>query len=607
MFPDGSIRGYKSICQDIREMVGEGIRHKLRKENETTLSEAQEKILPQISSRDLNRRQKDLLDDYCSKINRARFDDPPFKIWKTENRQWYLRYFGKQGSGKTMFACGVIQHLDEENHHVVYLFLEDKLLRKASLTALLCRLLKQLIIIRISHQKFDGTLIELRNFLQRQPTSTNQSRSNVVNCLIEQTNALGRVYFVIDALDQCSATVSEELENDLATLQGDRPEEARVMFTTGEHVRHVFKILCDECGTSDLPVYFQCSSFEAPPSDLCQECFEKKVKCNRGDSRLFKEPYKLIQVELKPGDDEIEEYITWRVYGKTGDTERIAFDENKTTARLAPSPLTNICRKDGSVINMIINAILEQGEASLLYARVVMDRLAHVYFKNEVNEILTQFPRKLDVVYKESMQRIMAFNEQDRNLASRILARVTIAHRTLTWDELQHVLAAAADDLDLDRVEYTEMHYVLRATKGLIHISDRESNSILHGVHRSLWGYLDGNWREWFPSAQIDMAIACLNYLDFNKLKAPIPNVEQVEEKVRSRMTDYPFLEYASRYWGDHVRGVFNDVDDVNVKEKALRLLRHKGKLATVLQTLLYSDPRRNDELNLDEGVEPIH
>lgn len=103
---------------------------------------------------------------------------------------------------------------------------------------------------------------------------------------------------------------------------------------------------------------------------------------------------------------------------------------------------------------------------------------------------------------------------------------------------------------------------------GLVTV-DQESR-IIHLVHHTTQDYFERARSKMFPTMQIEITETCFTYLGFDDLESEkyTHGEERIElsDKLRS---DYPFLDYAGKYWGHHARGAPEDV----LGDKILRFL----------------------------------
>lgn len=115
--------------------------------------------------------------------------------------------------------------------------------------------------------------------------------------------------------------------------------------------------------------------------------------------------------------------------------------------------------------------------------------------------------------------------------------------------ELQHALAVAkflddeADKEDdiFDAID--PLKTILESTSALIILEN--DGTVVQLVHRSLEDYLhrDETRKTWFPMADVEIVKACLTYLNL-----VLPREPCQDEHLVSKISKFPFLQYASQY-----------------------------------------------------------
>ncbi|KAK3368094.1 hypothetical protein B0H63DRAFT_528480 [Podospora didyma] len=160
---------------------------------------------------------------------------------------------------------------------------------------------------------------------------------------------------------------------------------------------------------------------------------------------------------------------------------------------------------------------------------------------------------------------------------TRALSYIFCAERPLRVNELLHALAIAdRDDTELDRNGISEIADIVNSSNGLI----GAENGCVRLVHVTLGEYLarEENRDKLVPQPDAMMARTCLTYLSFDEFKSGSCDDG---DSLDQRLDAYPFLDYASRHWGYHVRKHQDD-------EKTIHLLRgplqDSGKLDSAIQ-----------------------
>ena len=516
-----------------------------------------------------------------------------------------------------MLSSIVIHHLQkmfEEKFPVIYLFLDEADAKTYSLADLFGSLLKQMIQLK----SFNEVSTELLGLYRRSTAGADKKWNDIFKCLEREILLHDRVYIIVDAMDVCPSSVRKELERELYQLQRNWPDQVSLMLTARESVEQRYSITCNNCKTPNLLIYYSCSACK-PNFDLCQKCKNNGTECTN-ESHTIEERYKVMEIEIRPEEKYLKRYIHRRIgdeledtqsRDKTGDTELDVeigdaepepWDDRKTPNRSNASPFVQICREDPSIPHEIISTVTKKAKRNILIAKMYVDELTRSNNRWEIDKALETFPTELNLIYEHNMQRIQ--NSEEHDLALKVMARITSARRELTLEELQHVLATDPGDRDFNEKKRYKKDLILRITDGLVGISKSDISAAVHGLHFSLYAYLDDTREKWFPNAEVDMANACLNYLNYDEFSKPCQDVRQDLREFNSRMMKYPFIKYASHYFGDHVRNATHDPD---VQKSILRLLNKPRRVAAVVQAAGLTKSWSADVWDAYEGVEAIH
>jgi len=199
--------------------------------------------------------------------------------------------------------------------------------------------------------------------------------------------------------------------------------------------------------------------------------------------------------------------------------------------------------------------------------------------KNDVRslkEALNSLPEGLNATYDEAMERIRSQNSDDCDLAMKVLYWIHYAFKPLTLEEIQNALAVRPGDHNMDEEGIPEEERLLSVCAGLVTLQSESKEMSM--VHFSTQEYFKRKADEHFPQGQDHIATICLTYLSFENFGAgPCTSHEELEE----RLQEYPFLEYAALYWGDHFcQGSRKDMSLV------LDFLREDSKTACCIQII---------------------
>jgi ankyrin repeat protein len=202
-------------------------------------------------------------------------------------------------------------------------------------------------------------------------------------------------------------------------------------------------------------------------------------------------------------------------------------------------------------------------------------------------------------MYQATIARI---EDQDRTssfLAFRIFRWLSFAKRPLTAQELQHALATEESATSFDEENMVDTNMLVSVCGGLVVITP--VSNMVRFVHVSAQHFLKAHNAMQAADAHRDIGLTCLTYLSFDTFATG--RLDKREELQR-RMDEYPFLDYAARFWGVHVR------------EEASSYLQHAATLFLGVDTkfsscaqvmLLPKDWATSSKLTTSQDVSRLH
>ncbi|KAK5991138.1 putative serine/threonine-protein kinase fhkC [Cladobotryum mycophilum] len=220
--------------------------------------------------------------------------------------------------------------------------------------------------------------------------------------------------------------------------------------------------------------------------------------------------------------------------------------------------LSKHVRADPTLKEHIIKAIIEECQGMFLLAKLHVDSLSQKITRKEVRSALRTLPATLDVTYSQALRRIYCQSQETIDLAESILFWVICARRPLTVLELQHMYAILplpeAEALEND--DLPDGDILTGACGGLI-VVDSESQTV-RPIHYTTQEYFERCHEQMLLDAKLKLTKICLKYLT-------LPNFSQgacaSDFIMLQRLKQYPFLDYAAKYWGSD-GGIF-DTDSV--------------------------------------------
>ena len=432
-----------------------------------------------------------------------------------------------------MLASIVINELQKrfssQTTPVIYLYLDYKESMINTLEKLLGNLLKQLIQLRNPGSVPE----ELKVLYQRAKGSKQDLRLGDIHKMLQmQLMACNRVYLVVDALDEC--TFRQNLLVELRKLRSDKISLLITSRTSEEDI--VDSVDCDICDGRDIKIYYRCGICSGGKFSICHICKENGLHCLDKKHKLF-EPYGMVRILTTTPNNDLDLYLKLRIRDEV----------RRGTALGRASPVGS------GFSSKIASVIIKKADGLFLYAVLCFELLKAMATTKRIKQMLESLPADLHGVCDVAMEQIgKPNNAAVQALGLKVLSRMICAHRPLSLAELRHVLMMKPQVIES---EYLNDESILRSTCGLISIDEDER--AVRFAHLSVQEYLEDSHitKKWFSEGKIEMALACLATLSDNY-----------------HSNSDPFMAYAVRFWGLHVRAADSDP---GVQAIAIRLINN--------------------------------
>jgi len=238
-----------------------------------------------------------------------------------------------------------------------------------------------------------------------------------------------------------------------------------------------------------------------------------------------------------------------------------------------------------NVVN-VVNALMQLSTSRFLLAQLHFDTISTKHTVKKIREALNGLPQGLDATYDHAMGRVAAQDEDDHELAIRVLTWITSSFMPLDIRSLQLAVALEPGVKELDDEDLPDIGLMVSVCAGLVTIEPGHSTpGCEHGsfrlVHYTAQEYFLKNRERFFPRAHSEIATALITYLSLDSFNEG-PMIDR--DKIHSRKVKYPLLNYAAHSWGNHVR----EQSDPAVKELVLEYLGQRTKLACAVEILFY-------------------
>ncbi|KAK5218704.1 hypothetical protein LTR72_008643 [Exophiala xenobiotica] len=492
--------------------------------------------------------------DYFSKVipgtGQWLLTHPSYLAWRSGSTPTLLLP-GIPGAGKTFLASVLIndlqKHVSEDDTAALAFFYSNFRRTDAQSTVhIISSIIRQLFLhqpetmdaVKSLHEKYDG----------RRP-SLEELTLTIVNAL----SAFSRVFFVIDALDECNGPDETDRKpwQTLLTLLFRLQEEMRP--------RVALQILVTFRPIPEVETYFpSCErlSILASENDLAVYCdaIVPKISCIAR------------RTDLHP---------------------------------------------------QIRQAICKSAQGMFLLAKLHCDNLAAKTKPKDVLKALEKFAQggnALDQAYEHSMQRIQCQPKEHTELARKVLMCITFGARPLKLGELRHAIAVDEGTEELDpEYDLDDPDVLISACAGLVTLdSERKTIRLVHYTTQS---FLESLQDGFLSGSHHFLASCCLNYLlldAFVEGHVVVGGASsedhhwgwchlRAQQLYDMQTQRYPFLEYSAQFWTEHIALGHTDT---SLMLRAFTFLDNLGHVASAFQAV-----ERGGAYGVvhTHGLSPIH
>ncbi|KAL8719944.1 MAG: hypothetical protein Q9225_003121 [Loekoesia sp. 1 TL-2023] len=233
---------------------------------------------------------------------------------------------------------------------------------------------------------------------------------------------------------------------------------------------------------------------------------------------------------------------------------------------------------DPTLLDAILETIVKNANGMFLLAQLHIGALASKHTRKALRSELVRLPTGLNSTYEDTLQRTYDQNKDDVSLALKVLSWITFALTPLTVPEMQHAIAAMLledSDDDIGEDDLPDEAALVAVCVGLVTV-DKMSN-LIRLVHFTTQEFFERNRLTKFANAREEVAVTCLKYLALRPFhEGPCPD----NGSFITRFDRYPFLHYAARNWGNHVRGLLEESCKIDI----LKFLECKTLLESASQ-----------------------
>ncbi|KAF2825558.1 ankyrin [Ophiobolus disseminans] len=224
----------------------------------------------------------------------------------------------------------------------------------------------------------------------------------------------------------------------------------------------------------------------------------------------------------------------------------------------------------------IVSNLATQTNGSFLLIRLVMDSICDATTIKKIRHLIEFMPRSYEDAYEGTLHRIRKGGEERRKLAFSALDWICNAKRPLEMTELQHAIASLEERPEYTSESLEPVTAILSSCLGLLVVS--KTTHIVDLVHLSARESVLEQLKSQTELENIAIGRACLRYMAVPEMaKGPCQSLDGL----KIRISDMPFLDYATRYYGYHVSSeeetlqaeLFQFLSDERYRESAWQML----------------------------------
>lgn len=174
--------------------------------------------------------------------------------------------------------------------------------------------------------------------------------------------------------------------------------------------------------------------------------------------------------------------------------------------------------------------------------------------------------------------------------ATTVLSWIFRAKRPLLVAELLQAIAVSVDEHKASLHEHRreQLTEILDACFGLVVID--EERSVIRFVHFTVQEYLQV--RPSILHGECEIARTCLTFLTFESFAR---NLCRNDKDLKEKVSRFPLLEYAARYWGVHGK----DCAELTFSQLATKFLCNDDYLASANQVMDYTNPHPENHIKV--------
>ena len=289
-----------------------------------------------------------------------------------------------------------------------------------------------------------------------------------------------------------------------------------------------------------------------------------------------------VKLNVETPDNEIQEFIRWAIE-KQLHIKLPRPGQPEVRVGIGTTTLGRILKDDAELQLEIPEKVSKAAGHSFLLAKLYIDKILLQTNDEEVYEALSDLPEGLHNIYEDIFRTRVRGNDNEKlaGVGVKVLSWMSYSQERLTLGQLQQAIAVRPGDTSLRPRIYRDEQTILEACAGFL-IFEFDKTSDFH--HLTAHDYFEERRKDLFPQAETEIALANLTYLSYDEFENPCEGAH-AEEELKKRLEKYPFLTYAARNWGFHVRALdLEDATNAVFRKKAISILVDQKRLDALTQ-----------------------
>ncbi|KAF2761057.1 hypothetical protein EJ05DRAFT_473619 [Pseudovirgaria hyperparasitica] len=446
------------------------------------------------------------LDTYLGLFDNI-FNSEDFIHWRSDGRSWQLHYIGGPGSGKTTLSAIAAQYLRDMNGSrnvgVATIFIQkDVAFRDQTfIQAFLESLYHQLSYERDDGGLATGAFLSYKQALDVKPARSMAHRLKLLRkAVYPLIMSLQRAFLVVDGIDRCHQSVTDQLEAELSRLQ----HYGLSIMTTSRfpQYRSGQAMYCDAPdhdlhSPPDVPVtvFWGCKwCWASSKYTICQQCKENGDLCNNClDGGLLFEPSERLEIDFAVSDRSMRSFVSWDLEREHGDINLKSANDRKPPL----SALGRSLRDKPNATEELIEKIVERASGNITIAKLDLDSLANV---QSVEAAISSFAgdrlsNNILALFDDVLERIKHLTEHERHITlASILSAVHEDHGA-RFQDIEKWIRESRLESDAQGHARLTVEEILRAARGFLGLSNCK-DQLIYPYHEMLKLYADEHYDE---------------------------------------------------------------------------------------------------------------